>query len=360
MDKFAPIIAVFNDWGTVSDIFDDLGAVTLDVEDAHEVRRALKNADAVVFTGGGDIDPSRYGIEEGEKHPQVYGLSTSRDEAEFLGFRMARKMRLPVLGICRGHQLINVGHGGTPHQHLQDGLNKDQLHNHEGGDHAVKMRKQSRIGRRMSKVGILKNVTSLHHQAVDRLGDGLVPVGWATDGTVEMIETAPGVKPYMLGTQFHPEMDIRYIGYEAEAIFEFIYELASQHCVSVGGNKGRLAEVDDLVTWNKYKTRRWSSATATTTTPSASIQKYEADVKSYYVDHGSEDTRWSDVEETDDEEAYLSWSTRMANARKAGGLGTVQDADRMCCLTEGCRSPYDCLEFDDCAADVISNLGGIQ
>lgn len=347
----SPIIAVMNDWGTVSDIFEELGAITLDVEHTSEVGRAVRAADLVVFTGGGDIDPARYGYEE--RHRRVYGVSSQRDDVEFAAFHFARKMRVPVLGICRGHQLINVGWGGTLHQDIFDGAG--ELHRHDGGDHAVKLRPGTRIGQALGR-SLLRSVTSLHHQAVDRLGDGLVPVGWDTDGTVEMIETAPGVRPYMLGTQFHPEMDAKFTtkanGYNPWRLFKFMYGLARQHNMSVGNWDERFALVDDLLF--NYKAKYRSLSTPSTTrivsggvtvssygTPSTdSLMRYQEEVAAS-VAH--------DLDPEDEEDSYEAWAQRSAFfSRRSVSLSQI---DAMCAGEHGCVCPLDCADYGSCAVE---------
>jgi len=342
-----PIIAVLNDWGTVHDIFETLGAYTLDVEMEYELAEAMDAADAVVFTGGGDIDPSRYGWDNTERHPRVYGLSAQRDNVEFKALAMARKRNIPVLGICRGAQLINVGHGGTLHQDIFDGAD-NKLLPHTGTDHAVKMRRNSHIGRKLGDA-VLRDVTSLHHQAVDRLGDGLIPVGWAPDGTIEMIETAPGVKPYMLGTQFHPEMDVtsKTALYDAWVIFETIFNLARQHSISRGGNYWkRQRSVSHLLSGMK-----WSKGTIVTPSPTpsqTSVQEYvDTVMKVWPLDPDPI------LEPEDEEDSYEAWQMKM-NAHNERRLSDIERADAMCLLDTGCQCPLDCLSYGDCAAESIN------
>jgi len=350
-----PIIAVLNDWGSVADIFSDLGAYTLDVEYTHEVTEALYAADAVVFTGGGDINPVMYGWDEGERHARVYGVSDTRDVMEFAAFAQARKRNIPMLGICRGAQLINVGSGGTLHQDIFDGAG-DHLLPHSNTDHSVKMRRQSRIGRHLGNA-VLKMVTSLHHQAVDRLGDGLVPVGWAPDGTVEMIETAPGVRPYMLGTQFHPEIDTNstIAEYSAHHIFEFIFDMAKQHSISRGGDYyARLESVDHLLAENKliqsFASKVYGKAQAISTPSKLSVNAYLDNVAGH---GGSEDYT---VNPDDEEDTYEAWLARndMYSERRRRDITDIDRADAMCVLDTGCQCPLDCLSYGDCAADTVN------
>jgi gamma-glutamyl-gamma-aminobutyrate hydrolase PuuD len=120
----------------------------------------------------------------------------------------ALALGVPVLGVCRGAQLLNVAFGGTLHQHLPDVVGHDG-HNPSPGvfnDVDVRLDPASRVG---AAVGPHVRVRCHHHQAVDRLAPGLVATGWADDGTVEAVET-DGKDPrhlFVVGVQWHPEED---------------------------------------------------------------------------------------------------------------------------------------------------------
>ena len=153
------------------------------------IEDALARLDGLMLSGGGDIDPSRY---RAEPAPQVTSVREERDTAEFALFAAAMSRHLPVLGICRGLQVINVARGGSLHQHLPDVVGHDGHAPVAGafGTHAVHVAPDSRL------VGILGReevdapiaAPTHHHQAVDRLGEGLVATAWAEDGTVEAFE----------------------------------------------------------------------------------------------------------------------------------------------------------------------------
>jgi putative glutamine amidotransferase len=151
--------------------------------------------DGLVLTGGADVDPARYGQ---EPHPLTGVPRHSRDQAEVDLFTAALKLDLPVLGVCRGAQVLNVALGGTLHQHVTG-------HNPEPGVFAttdIEVLPDSALA---GIVGERTTVQCHHHQALDRLGDGLRVVASAPDGLVEAVELAGA--DFVLGVQSHPEQD---------------------------------------------------------------------------------------------------------------------------------------------------------
>lgn len=178
------------------------------------IEAAVARLDALVLTGGGDIDPAAYGA---PPHPRTGRVSSGRDRAELSLLAAALAAGLPVLGICRGLQLLNIAQGGTLHQHLADlaGPAGDAGHTPAPGtfgSHPV------RIAAGSTLAGILGGdgrhgerglaVPTAHHQAIDRLGGGLVATAWAADGVIEAVEfaePAPPRHPFVLAVQWHPE-----------------------------------------------------------------------------------------------------------------------------------------------------------
>jgi putative glutamine amidotransferase len=165
----------------------------------------LDRVDGLMLSGGGDIDPSAYGA---ASHPETAGTVPARDEIELALMRGAWDRDMPVLGICRGMQLINVARGGSLHQHLPDllghGEHRRVLGSFDGSEHDVDLDAESLAAR---AVGEQLHVTkSHHHQGVDAIGEGLVVTGRsALDDLPEAIE-APE-RTYVLGVQWHPEAD---------------------------------------------------------------------------------------------------------------------------------------------------------
>ena len=204
-NKRKPLIAVVDSWGGIDQAIEVQGAVTVDISPysikAQDAAEVMELVDGVVFTGGGDVDPWRYGA---DGRPETTGVSSVRDSGEFMLAEAAKQRRVPMLGICRGNQLLNVAFGGTLHQHIPH-LGEKVEHG-RGKEHPVRFTQKSELGRKLRRERV--QATSIHHQAVARLGDGLVAVAWAKDGLIEAIESVRP-KPYVLGVQFHPEMDWR-------------------------------------------------------------------------------------------------------------------------------------------------------
>ncbi|MFB9691147.1 gamma-glutamyl-gamma-aminobutyrate hydrolase family protein [Amycolatopsis plumensis] len=167
------------------------------VSDAYE--KLVSTVDGLVLTGGADVEPGRYGA---EPHPATY-VRPERDAFEFGLFAAARRAGKPVLGVCRGLQVMSVALGGTLTQHLPEtkGTTDHQPAPATFGRGTVTLAEGSRAA---AILGPETKTLCYHHQAIDRLGAGLEPVGWAADGTIEAAEL-PG--EFTLGVQWHPEQD---------------------------------------------------------------------------------------------------------------------------------------------------------
>ena len=167
----------------------------------------LEHLDALILAGGADVDPASYGA---APHRCTGGTRPERDAAEIPLARRAVERDLPLLGICRGMQLLNVALGGTLVQHLPDtvghGEHRRRLGSFDDADHDVRLAEGSLAARACGE--LVHQTKSHHHQAVDALGDGLVASGWSViDDLVEAIEL-PGHR-WALGVQWHPEVDPR-------------------------------------------------------------------------------------------------------------------------------------------------------
>lgn len=160
--------------------------------------RVIAGLDGLILTGGKDLDPASYGH---PPHPATEEPARDRDAWEFALLGAALRRRLPVLGICRGPQVINVALGGTLHQHLPDVIGHS---GHRVAD-AVFATSTVRIadGSRLSRLlGDTVQTRCYHHQAIDRLGEGLVASA-ECDGVIEAIESPGG--DFLVGVQWHPE-----------------------------------------------------------------------------------------------------------------------------------------------------------
>jgi putative glutamine amidotransferase len=159
----------------------------------------LDGIDGIMFTGGSDVDPALYGE---APHPTTK-VKPQRDGAELLLLRAALAADVPVLGVCRGMQLMAVAYGGRLHQHLPDVLGHDghrPLSGPKFGHHPVRLLPGSRAH------GILGGevtVNSYHHQGVRDPG-GLTPVGWCPDDDLVEVVEDPS-RTFVLGVQWHPE-----------------------------------------------------------------------------------------------------------------------------------------------------------
>jgi putative glutamine amidotransferase len=162
----------------------------------------LDRVDGVCLPGGPDLQPSVYGE---EPHPQLGPTEPRVDAVELALVRAADRRGLPILGICRGMQVLNVARGGTLHQHLPDIVGEQLEHRQpEHGSittHHVETAPHSRL--RSALGGPKLEVNSFHHQAVRTMGDDLAATAWAEDGTIEAIED-PGER-FVLGVQWHAE-----------------------------------------------------------------------------------------------------------------------------------------------------------
>ena len=167
--------------------------------DTDIAERVLDSLDGLLITGGNDVNPAAYGQ---EPHPSNDKPAPERDEWEFMLLRGALKRQLPVLGICRGAQVLNVALGGTLHQHLPDVIGHS---GHRAGNAVfTTLPVRTVAGTRLAGlVGESVEARCYHHQAIADLGEGLVVSGWDADGVLEALEL-PG-PDFVLAVQWHPE-----------------------------------------------------------------------------------------------------------------------------------------------------------
>ena len=163
------------------------------------VGETLDALDALVLSGGPDLDPAGYGS---DAHPETRIVRPERDRAERALLDAALERDMPVLAVCRGLEVLNVARGGDLVQHLPDVLGTD-LHRPTPGvfaEHEVRVRPDSRLA---SIVGEGTAVSSHHHQGLGRIGQGLTETAWAGDGTVEAVEDPN--RRFAVGVLWHPE-----------------------------------------------------------------------------------------------------------------------------------------------------------
>lgn len=182
-------------------------AVVMVAPGEDDVPGLLDRLDALVLAGGGDLDPGRYG---GATHETVYAIDPVRDRDEVAMVEHVLDTGLPTLAICRGSQVLNVALGGTLLTHLPD-LEDRHPHRVEpevlrGMPSPTPHPVQVEPGSLIAKVMEATDVTpmSWHHQAVDRVGDGLRVVARAPDGTIEATEHES--HPWLCSVQWHPEL----------------------------------------------------------------------------------------------------------------------------------------------------------
>lgn len=218
-DEKGRVIMVSADY---CDAVADAGAVPLlsaSIPKMAYITHILEDASGLLLTGARDIDPSVYG--EIVCHRSVKLMHPRRQEADFLLCRTALRRRMPILGICGGTQVVNVVLGGSLIQHIPD------RYGHRGTlkcpkHHRITIKKGGLLSRILRRKELVVN--SYHHQAVKRLGRGLVVGAYAEDGTVEAIEHSRG---FVLGVQWHPERETEDV--TKKALFRWLVAEAEKY-----------------------------------------------------------------------------------------------------------------------------------
>jgi putative glutamine amidotransferase len=189
----------------------------------------LSRLDGIIFTGGGDLDPARF---NGTPHEKVYDVNPERDQTEIDLFEQARKIELPLFGICRGIQLINVALGGTLYTHISDQLPDALEHScfpafpPEYLAHPVHIEPGSRLAQVIGTTSL--QVNSLHHQGIQDPAQEAIPTAWSPDGLVEAIQVPNN--PFGIAVQWHPEWLPE--DPSSQALFKAFIETAGEHQVN--------------------------------------------------------------------------------------------------------------------------------
>jgi putative glutamine amidotransferase len=164
----------------------------------------LRRLDGIVFTGGGDVAPERYGS---QAHPLVDDVDADRDRVEVHLLKRTLEQGLPFLGICRGLQVINVALGGTLYEDILDQRPNSLKHQYYPNwprnylAHSVQVEQNSRLGKMLGAPAV--QVNSLHHQGIRDLAAPLQATAFAPDGVIEAFELAE--HPFGMAVQWHPE-----------------------------------------------------------------------------------------------------------------------------------------------------------
>jgi putative glutamine amidotransferase len=187
-------------------------------EDA--IEPLLDRLDGICLSGGPDLDPALY---EAKPHPELGPIEPELDRFELAVAARADARQMPILAICRGTQALNIVRGGSLYQHLPD-LSTEITHRQTNASsepsHPVTVDPDSELAEVIGGAAIdLDDVNSFHHQAIERLGDGLRVSARAPDGTIEAIEDP--TRPFLIGVQWHAETLV-HRGAEAELFRRFV------------------------------------------------------------------------------------------------------------------------------------------
>ena len=192
----------FAEWLPMSDR--ECITVNMDKVAADSVAYYLSEASGIIISGGPDVNPDLYG--KASETNRCEGVDNRRDSLELKMIRYAMENRIPLLGICRGHQILNVANNGSLIIDIPSDYDTSIVH--RGGDgHIVRIMEGTLLADLLPDSGL---VNSSHHQAVDILATGFQVTALAPDGIIEAIEpTDPSVHPFILGVQWHPETLVR-------------------------------------------------------------------------------------------------------------------------------------------------------
>ncbi len=199
------------------------------------IAQAMENLDGILLPGcNSDIDPLLYGE---EPHPKLGSVITEKDETDLLVLAEAEKLKMPVLAICFGMQILNVFRGGTLFQDIESQI--PNCLKHEQGipqtrdSHSLDIKEESFIMRLITNGDVEDNVkvNSSHHQAIKKVGKNLKPTAWAKDGVIECIEDMREDR-FNLGIQWHPELS-----WKTNEFSKIIFETFVERCAEYAQGK---------------------------------------------------------------------------------------------------------------------------
>ena len=198
--------------------------------DERSAEAVIQSLDGLLLSGGSDLDPGYYGE---EPVPELGITIPERDAFEMALVGLALRRGMPVFGICRGMQVLNVALGGTLYQDLPSQWGRDLLKHRQDTPkwqptHEVKVREGSYIAEVMGRE--LVKVNSYHHQGIKTLAEGLVATGRSSDGVIEAVEAEDVSERWLLGVQWHAEA-MRGAGPQQESLFEAHVSAAERHAL---------------------------------------------------------------------------------------------------------------------------------
>ena len=188
-----------------------------------EVPELVGRLEGLCLSGGPDLDPTAY---DARAHAELGPIEPDLDRWEIALIQQAEAAGLPILGICRGCQVLNIARGGTLHQHLPDVTDGEIAHRQEVSGSQPTHTADIAPGSLLAAIvgATSAEVNSFHHQAADRIGSGLRPVAWSPDGVIEGLEDPE--RPFVLGVQWHAET--LFDRPEHARLFEALIEAASE------------------------------------------------------------------------------------------------------------------------------------
>lgn len=195
------------------------------INDEKLIEEQIKAADGIVVSGGFDVSPLTFGEEPHEKLGFIY---PERDKFDICAIKKAYELKKPILGICRGHQIMNVAFGGSLYQDLSliEGCYIKHVQDSKPGvlGHSVEIKKGTKLYDVYKKDSIVTN--SFHHQAIKKVAKGFIVSALSKDGVIEGIEKEG--EDFVVGVQFHPEMMTASGNEEIKKIFDKLIEKARE------------------------------------------------------------------------------------------------------------------------------------